>query len=388
MLADNAIARQGGAMSSVEEHASVLAVDDDARSLTALQGLLSDMPFRVVTAKSGEEALRCLLKQDFAVILLDARMPGMDGFEAARLIRERERSRHTPIIFLTGAYEDTPSMTRGYEAGAVDYIVKPLRPEVLKSKISVFVDLHRKNAALVQEIKERAAAEKHLRSSEESLRALAAHLHSVREEEWTRIARDFHDHLAQALTGLKMDLSWIVSRLPNESQALRERAQSMSDLIDATMQSVQQTVSRLRLDILDELGLTAAIEWQAEEFQRRSGLRCHVSLPVETLQLDQERSTALFRIFQELLTNVARHARATRVAVALRNESGRVVLSVEDNGRGIEAEVARSPKSLGLVGVRERVLPYDGRVEVQGVRGKGTVVRVSVPRGRGFSGAS
>jgi len=375
-------------MSSVEEHASVLAVDDDARSLTALQGLLSDMPFRVVTAKSGEEALRCLLKQDFAVILLDARMPGMDGFEAARLIRERERSRHTPIIFLTGAYEDTPSMTRGYEAGAVDYIVKPLRPEVLKSKISVFVDLHRKNAALVQEIKERAAAEKHLRSSEESLRALAAHLHSVREEEWTRIARDFHDHLAQALTGLKMDLSWIVSRLPNESQALRERAQSMSDLIDATMQSVQQTVSRLRLDILDELGLTAAIEWQAEEFQRRSGLRCHVSLPVETLQLDQERSTALFRIFQELLTNVARHARATRVAVALRNESGRVVLSVEDNGRGIEAEVARSPKSLGLVGVRERVLPYDGRVEVQGVRGKGTVVRVSVPRGRGFSGAS
>jgi signal transduction histidine kinase len=375
-------------MSSVEEHASVLAVDDDARSLTALQGLLSDMPFRVVTAKSGEEALRCLLKQDFAVILLDARMPGMDGFEAARLIRERERSRHTPIIFLTGAYEDTPSMTRGYEAGAVDYIVKPLRPEVLKSKISVFVDLHRKNAALVQEIRERTAAEKDLRSSQESLRALAAHLHSVREEEWTRIARDFHDHLAQALTGLKMDLSWIVSRLPNESQALRERAQSMSDLIDATMQSVQQMVSRLRLDILDELGLTAAIEWQAQEFQRRSGLRCHVSLPVETLQLDQERSTALFRIFQELLTNVARHSGATRVEVALRNESGRVVLCVEDNGRGIEAEVARSPKSLGLVGVRERVLPYDGRVEVQGTRGKGTVVKVSVPRGRGFSGAS
>ena len=368
-------------MSSVEEQASVLAVDDDARSLTALQGLLSDMPFRVVTAKSGEEALRCLLKQDFAVILLDARMPGMDGFEVARLIRERERSRHTPIIFLTGAYEDTPSMTRGYEAGAVDYIVKPLRPEVLKSKISVFVDLHRKNAALVQEIQERTAAEKHLRSSEESLRALAAHLHSVREEEWTRIARDFHDHLAQALTGLKMDLSWIVSRLPNESQALSERAQSMSDLIDATMQSVQRTVSRLRPDILDQLGLTAAIEWQAEEFQRRSGLRCHVSLPVETLQLDRERSTALFRIFQELLTNVARHAVATRVEVALQSEAGRVVLTVNDNGRGIDAEVARSPKSLGLVGVRERVLPHGGRVEVQGVRGKGTLVRVTVPKG-------
>ena len=150
----------------VPEQASVLAVDDDVRNLTALQGLLGDMPVEVVTARSGEEALRCLLKQEFAVILLDARMPGMDGFEVARLIRERERTSHTPIIFLTGAYEDTPSMTRGYEAGAVDYIVKPLRPEILKSKISVFVDLYRANAALIQEIKERAAAETRLKASE------------------------------------------------------------------------------------------------------------------------------------------------------------------------------------------------------------------------------
>src|SRR5215472_5919351 len=142
------------------------------------------MPLEVVTARSGEEALRSILKQEFAVILLDARMPGMDGFEVARLIRERERSRHTPIIFLTGAYEDTSSITRGYEAGAVDYIVKPLVPEILKSKIGVFVDLYQKNAALVEEIRERTAAESDLKASQENLRALAAHLQSVREEEW------------------------------------------------------------------------------------------------------------------------------------------------------------------------------------------------------------
>ena len=109
-------ATQGRAMNSTHTQASILAVDDDTRSLMALQGLLADMSLRVVTAKSGDEALRCVLKQDFAVILMDARMPGVDGFEAARLIRERERSRHTPIIFLTSAYEDTPSVTRGYEA--------------------------------------------------------------------------------------------------------------------------------------------------------------------------------------------------------------------------------------------------------------------------------
>jgi signal transduction histidine kinase len=338
------------------------------------------MPLEVVTAMSGEEALRCILKQDFAVILLDARMPGMDGFEVARLIRGLERSRHTPIIFLTGAYEDTSSMMRGYEAGAVDYIVKPPRPEILKSKILVFVDLYRKSAALRQEIRERAAAEEHLKASQESLRALAAHLQSVREEEWTRIAREFHDQLGQALTGLKMDLSWISSRLPDGARALRDRAQSMSELIDATMESVRQIVSRLRSDVPDQLGLTAAIAWQAEEFQRRSGIRCNVALPAAAVQLDQGRSTAVFRIFQELLTNVARHANATRVEVAVRCESGQVTLVVEDNGRGIDGAVAHSPKSLGLMGVRERLQPFGGRADVQGVRGKGTLVRVTLPK--------
>ncbi|HEX4619473.1 MAG TPA: ATP-binding protein, partial [Steroidobacteraceae bacterium] len=165
--------------------------------------------------------------------------------------------------------------------------------------------------------------------------------------------------------------------------SLRERAESMSGLIDDTMEAVREIVSRLRPDVLDQLGLASAIEWQAEEFQRRSGLRCHVTLPAEAVQLDKGRSTALFRIFQELLTNVARHANATRVAVAVRPDSGRlVVLTVEDNGRGIDEEVARSPKSLGLMGVRERVLPYGGRVEVEGVRGKGTLVRVTLPQSR------
>src|SRR6184192_494818 len=373
-------ATQGRAMNSIQTQASILAVDDDTRSLMALQGLLADMSLRVVTAKSGDEALRCVLKQDFAVILMDARMPGVDGFEAARLIRERERSRHTPIIFLTSAYEDAPSVTRGYEVGAVDYIVKPLIPEILKAKISVFVDLYRNNALLLQQIKERLIAEEHLRASQQSLRALASHLQSVREEEWTRIAREIHDQLAQALSGLKMDLAWITSRLPEDSKALREKAQSMSGLIDTTMGSVREIMAQLRPEVLDRLGLAAAIGWQAGEFQRRSGIRCNVALPAEDLLLDTDRSTAVFRIFQELLTNVARHAGATRIDVAVRSDADELVLTVEDNGRGIDAEVARSPKSLGLLGVRERVLPFGGRVDITGVRGEGTRVTVALPK--------
>ena len=182
---------------SAETTAKILAVDDDQRNLLALQELLQAPGQSLVLARSGEEALACVEREEFAVILLDARMPGMDGFATARQIRERPDPRHTPIIFLTAAYEDLASIFRGYEVGAVDYIVKPLIPEVLRSKIAVFVDLYKKNVALQREIAERRVTEERLRQSEENLRALAAHLQSVREEEQIRIAREIHDELGQ-----------------------------------------------------------------------------------------------------------------------------------------------------------------------------------------------
>jgi len=368
-------------MDPTSSQASILIVDDDPKNRVALRELLQSMGQSVVLAASGEEALRCVLNQDFAVILLDARMPGVDGFEAARLIRERERSRNTPIIFLTAAYEDLHSMFRGYEVGAVDYIVKPLIPEVLQSKISVFVELYNKNAVLMREIAERKRAEEHLKKSEENLRALAARLQSVREEEWMRIAREIHDELGQTLTGLKMDLTWIANKLPADQKALIGKTKSMSGLIDGTIRSVRKIASRLRPEVLDQLGLTAAIGWQARDFGKRTGIRCKIALPADTLVLDQERSTAAFRIFQELLTNVARHANATRIDVEMRVDSGTLILTVEDNGKGIAESATESPKSLGLLGMRERVLPFGGTVEITGVRDKGTKVRVCIPRG-------
>jgi signal transduction histidine kinase len=366
---------------STSSQACILVVDDDARNRMAMEALLQSSGHSVVLAESGEEALRRVEDRDFAVILMDARMPGVDGFAAARTIRERERSRTTPIIFLTGAYEDFPSMFRGYEAGAVDYMVKPIVPEVLKFKISVFVDLYNKNLALTREIAERRRAEEHLRNSEENLRALAARLQSVREEEWTRIAREIHDELGQALTGLKMDLTWVAKKLAPEQKTLAAKADSMFDLIDGTIQSVRKIATRLRPEVLDELGLAPAIEWQAKEFQKRSGLRCKLSLPPEELGLDRERATAAFRIFQELLTNIARHADATRVDVALRVERGVLLLEVDDNGKGIDESAMVNPKSLGILGMRERALPFGGGIEITGMRDQGTRVKVSIPLG-------
>jgi signal transduction histidine kinase len=368
-------------MASASSQASILIVDDDLKGRMALQELLQSAGHSVVLAESGEDALRCVLKQDFAVILLDARMPGFDGFATARTMRERERSRSTPIIFLTGAYEDLSSMFRGYEAGAVDYIVKPLVPEVLKFKVSIFVDLYNKNAALTREIADRKRAEDRLTKSEENLRALAGRLQSVREEEGARIAREIHDELGQALTGLKMDLVWVADRLRTDQKPLAGRAKSMFRLIDSTIQSVRKIASRLRPEVLDDLGLAAAIGWQAKDFRRRSGIRCKLSLPPQGPTLEPGRSTAVFRIFQELLTNVARHARATRIDVEMRVDPGVLTLTVEDNGKGIAASAIGTPKSLGILGMRERVLPFGGSIEITGIPDQGTKVVVSIPLG-------
>ena len=360
--------------------ASILIVDDDSASVVAMLEVLKKLGARLVTANSGEEALRKVLDDDFAAILMDVRMPGIDGFTTASMIRERKRSRYTPIIFLTAATEDLSTMFKGYRAGAVDFITKPVIPEVLRSKLSVFVGLHDMNSMLNAELAERALTERRLRASEENLRALASHLQSVREEERIHIAREIHDELGQALTGLKFDLnSFGKSFEADDAGTRQEKQQGLSLAIDRIINSVRRIASGLRPEVLDEIGLAAAFEWQAREFQRRTGIRCMVNIAPRFADPDKERSTALFRIFQELLTNVARHANATRVNVALSEGETALALSVEDNGRGIRDNEIESPRSLGFLGLRERVLAFGGMIDVKGDEGKGTKVSVTIP---------
>jgi len=343
--------------------AKILLVDDEPKSLFALQELLSTLGQNLMIAQSGEEALRLALKNDFAVILLDVRMPGIDGFETARLIRSRERSRLTPVIFLTAAADEMSSMFRGYEAGAVDYLPKPVVPEILKAKVAVFVELFRKS--------------ERLRESEDKLRRLAAHLISVREEERAHIAREIHDELGQVLTGLKMEVTWLAKRL--KEKPLVEKTDSMCKLIDTTVQTVRKIATGLRPEMLDDMGLVAAVAWYAKEFQKRSGIRCRAKLPPETVKLDVDVSTTMFRIFQEILTNVLRHSRATRVDLELSVNEDWVALDVIDNGVGIAEAELNGKKSLGLLGMHERALLFGGEVKITGTPGHGTRVSVSIP---------
>ena len=227
-------------------------------------------------------------------------------------------------------------------------------------------------------------AEEELHTSREQLRALATRLLVVREEERTRIAREIHDLLAQDLTRLKIDLVWLQGQLiktgtVTPSSGLNARVAEMGKMADAAIHSVQRIATELRPAVLDSLGLCAAVEWQARDFQDHTGISCHASVPEGELPIDRHCATAAFRVVQESLTNVQRHAKATRVDILLREEAGRLLLRVQDNGCGIESAALKSPMSIGLTGMRERALLLGGQLHIQGSPKTGTTVELRLP---------
>jgi len=226
---------------------------------------------------------------------------------------------------------------------------------------------------------ERKRVEEELINSREVLRNLSAHLQSIREEERTHISREIHDELGQALTALKMDLYWLNNRLPSDQKPLLNKTESMLKLLDKTIQTVKKISTELRPGLLDDLGLVAAIEWQADEFQNRTGIKCNLKVKSEDIVFEQDMATALFRIFQEALTNVTRHARASLVRIHLRKDKGNIVLQVIDNGIGITEKQISNPQSLGLIGIKERVHPFNGNVLIQGKKDQGTTLTVMLP---------
>jgi len=239
--------------------------------------------------------------------------------------------------------------------------------------------LTRVNQELRTEIAERERAEEQLRTSLDQLRALAARLQSVREEERTSIAREIHDELGQGCTAIKMDLALIGRRLTKRQTKLRAKVDSAMQLADDMIGTLRKIASQLRPRTLDDLGLSAALEAQAQEFETRTGILCTVTLPQEPLVLDADISTAVFRIFQESLTNVARHAHATRVEARLERQNNRITFQVSDNGEGFDPEKAKANKSLGLVGMQERAFLLNGDLKIAGAPGDGTTMTLTIP---------
>jgi PAS domain S-box-containing protein len=218
--------------------------------------------------------------------------------------------------------------------------------------------------------------------AEAQLRNLAARLEAIREEERTRIAREIHDEFGQALTALKMDLAWLGKKVPPRGVPVREKLHGMEAVIDDTMDALHRILAELRPGVLDDLGLPAAIRWLAEEFKRRHEIACTVQMSGGEPRLESGQATAVFRILQEALTNVARHAQARRVEIRLHVLPTAFELVVTDDGRGITAQDVTASGTLGILGMRERAITWHGRVTVRGEPGAGTTVRVFMPMDR------
>jgi len=247
------------------------------------------------------------------------------------------------------------------------------------SRIGDILTGDRRIVITYEDVTEQRKAERELANSQEQLRNLSMHLQSVREKESTRIAMKIHDELGQSLTALQLDLAWLGSRLPPGDLTLTSKIQHMRELIDTTVESMHRISTELRPTLLDDLGLTAAMEWQLQEFRERTGIHYKARLNLKEGFIERELATALFRIFQEVLTNIARHAEATSIRVNLTKKGDGLYLDVSDNGKGITKEQIDNPKSFGIIGIRERVNFWGGAISITGKPGKGTDIKVRIP---------
>ena len=347
----------------------VLLVEDSPPDVALIQHMLRAAGREIsLTHVDNREAFEAELRHRTPHLILSYySLPTFNGSQAMEIAKQI--APHVPFIFVTGTLGEEVAINM-LKLGATDY--------VLKNRLTRLAPAVSRALAEAGLRREREQAEENLLRSHAQLRALTGHLQFVREEERTRIAREVHDELGQALTGLKIDLSWLSGKLRG-ARVLQQKVKIMSGQIDATILTLRRIATELRPGVLDSLGLAAAIEWQAAEFQERTGIRCAMRIELTETLWEQNFSTACFRIFQETLTNIIRHAKATLVEVRLAQDDRELILTVQDNGRGITENEIYHAHSIGLIGMKERAAQVGGEVFFFGQPGQGTTVTMRVP---------
>jgi signal transduction histidine kinase len=351
-----------------DDKVNILMVDDQPGKLLSYEAILGELGENLIKVTAGREALDRLLKTDVAVVLMDVSMPEMDGFELAGMIRQHPRFQHTAIIFISAVHLTDIDRLQGYQRGAVDYISVPVVPALLRAKVSIFAELHRKT--------------RQLENLNQELRRLSSALIVTQDEERRRIARELHDGLGQELSAAKMMLDGILR--PDTSEDWKTKAASESSaLVDRAIQQVRSMSHLLHPPLLDEVGLCSALSQFLEGFSKRSGIG--TSMDVEQKRnfprFRPELETAVFRIIQEALTNVFRHSGAQNAWVSLANSDGQIVVKVRDDGKGLDEHIVQFlPGSIGIGigGMRQRVKEFGGEVRLHNAN-PGAIVEVTIP---------
>ncbi|HEX5222210.1 MAG TPA: response regulator [Verrucomicrobiae bacterium] len=379
--------------------AKILLVDDEERNLEVLESILASPDLQLIRAQTPEAALLALVRDEFACIVLDVQMPGMTGLELASLIKTRKRCSHVPIIFLTAFFNSERDILQGYGAGAVDYLTKPLNPQILKSKVGVFVDLFNSNRALMalndtleQEIARRQHVEEALNRANTELASVNHSLRNqirereqletavlnISEQEQQRIGQDLHDGLCQYLTGLKFRSTLLEQKLQKHGIAEAADARMIESLLSQAIEHARHLARGLNPVRLEADGLAIALRELAASVASLFGVRCTFLCPSPIPRIDQPRAIHLFRIAQEATSNAIKHGRATTIVIQLNHQPGNIDLTVEDDGRGLSKEI-RDQRGTGMYIMNYRARTIGATLEIQPGANGGVTVTCSLP---------
>lgn len=358
----------------------VLLVEDDESLRLLLTQMLLQEGLEVDAFDNAETAWQHYQKShalDYRFLLLDWVLPGKSGLEMCQQIRQRPDSAAAYIWVITSrnASED---LLQVLAAGANEYLSKPLDIDLLTVRIQVALrqsEWVQQHFLAEQDLRQyREGLENLVEERTQQMRALSARLIEVQESQQKRISREIHDELGQAMTALKLDLSWITQQI--EVPEVNQKIERMLPLVSHTIRTIQRICAELRPGILDDLGLIAALEWLTQEFEERTHIVCTLELP-EDIALPSALSVALFRITQESLTNIMRHAKASAVRIALTHDTQQLHLCICDNGQGMDVHsIQKNPRSIGILGIQERLLPWQGTLDIQSKPGAGTQIHV------------
>jgi signal transduction histidine kinase len=353
-----------------QQKVNILMVDDQPAKLLSYEVILKELNENLLKAHSGREALDQLLKNEIAVVLMDVSMPELDGFELADMIRQHPRFQKTAIIFISAIHLTDLDQLKAYQRGAVDYISVPIVPELLRAKVSVFADLHRKT--------------RQMEMLNRDLRSLSARLISMQDEERRRIARDLHDSVGQLVASLSMNNGLALLEEEKLTTTARNALHQNTEIVQQLSKEIRTISHLLHPPLLDEIGLLPAIKLFAGGFTERSDVQVTVELSPDIGRLPPNVEISIFRIVQECLTNVYRHSGSKTASIKMwPSDEKMLTLQVSDQGKGmpLERSIAMSrgaSRGVGLSGMRERARELGGSLEVQSNE-NGTTVTAAFP---------
>lgn len=353
---------QTSVLNIVDEKINILMVDDQPGKLLTYEAMLSELGENLIKVHSGMEALEHLLKNDIALVLMDVSMPGMDGFETAQMIHGHPRFQNTPIIFISGIHMTDLDRLKGYQHGAVDYVSVPVVPELLRAKVRVFVELHRKT---------------------QQLEALNARMTTLQDEERRRIARELHDSVGQLLAAVSMNSAVVEKESNKLSPEAAKRIHENAAMVEEATKEIRTISHLLHPPLLDEAGLSSALHWYVEGFSERSKIAVKLDIPQSFAGLSKEMELCIFRVVQECLTNIHRHAGSPTAAIRITQDGVNLRMEIEDAGKGVPSEkesvlVSSAKGGVGLRGMRERLRRLSGTLQIQST-GHGTRVVAVLP---------